>query len=69
MTTGINIKSVHVSYMPYLNAYGKAPRGLGSWAFRMGRKVRLYYGTFTEARAEAVKDASAAGLRYISVES
>lgn len=63
----------------YMRSHGKTPRGTGAWMFSIGKGIRLpdgqrdynhtvtFYGTYTIARAEALKEARKHGETSITV--
>jgi len=70
--------NVHVSSSAYQFAHGKQPRGHGSWAFYMGpsrvgqpdqEPVWFPYGSYSDARRQAVAYAKANGYAEIRVAS
>lgn len=71
MTLNRTITGVRVDYSDYINAWGKAPRGRGSWAFFWGRngqgEAHWYNGTLAQACKAAAEEARAAGVGIISV--
>lgn len=71
MTSSREISGVHISYGPYLRAYGKSPRGRGSWAFTFSGEddPRFFYGTLPEACRLATREAKALGITSLALES
>lgn len=66
------LNSVTVDYMQYIGAWGKQPKGSGTWAFFFGNEQHIndahfYKGTFAECTRRAVLEARAAGFDLISV--
>lgn len=71
MTTSRTINGVNVSYIPYIGAWGKQPRGTGLWAFFWGNRQdgepHFYRGTLAMASRMAANDAKAAGHTCITL--
>ena len=47
--------------------YGKAPRGFGMWAFKIGYEEKFFTGKSGEAKKQAIAYAKEQGARYIEV--
>ena len=64
-------KDVIVRDSEYRFAHGKAPSGLGNWAFSYGKNgslgTQFFYGKFSEAKKKAIKRAVEHGTTYVSV--
>lgn len=64
-------KDVIVRDSEYRFSHGKAPSGLGNWAFHMGKNgslgTQFFYGTFSEAKRKAIKWAAQHGTEHVSV--
>jgi len=68
MTVSSTLSGVTVSYLKYICAHGKTPRGYREWAFDMGDGNMFFYtGIFGEAKRAAVKEARCRGVVAISV--
>lgn len=71
MTFQRTVNSVTVDYMSYIGAWGKQPRGYGSWAFYFGdertSRPRFYTGGFADCTRQAVREAKTEGFRRIFV--
>lgn len=68
MTVSSVLSGVTISYLKYICAHGKTPRGYREWVFDMGDEgVFCYAGIFTEAKRAAVKEARRRGVGAISV--
>lgn len=65
----VSRSSVSVSTSAYQFAHGRAPRGDGSWAFYFAgeSEPRWFQGSYSAARAEAVRVAAEAGCSSVSV--
>lgn len=61
--------TVVVSTTEFQRSHGKTPRGSGTWAFFFAgeTEARWFSGSFTEAKAAAVRTARAAGVTRVSV--
>ena len=48
----------------YYRAYQKQPRGRGNWAFsdRAEQRIQFFFGTYTEARKQAIQWAKQNGI-------
>ena len=65
-------RTVRVSTRDYEFAHGRTPRGFGHWAFEFGEReaaeaVEFWTGTYSEAKAQAVRFAKDNGYSYVSV--
>lgn len=62
--------AVEVRTERYEWAYGKKPRGDGMWAFGDSKheKIEFFNGTYSEAKAKAIKWAKMNNMRTIYVE-
>ena len=64
-------KDVIVRDSEYRFAHGKAPSGLGNWAFSYGKNgslgTQFFSGKFSEAKKKAIKRAVEHGTTYVSV--
>ena len=64
-------KDVVVRDSEYRFAHGKAPQGVGNWAFNMGKNgslgTQFFYGKFSESKKKAIKWAAEHGTEYVSV--
>lgn len=68
MTVSSTLSGVTVSYLKYICAHGKTPRGYRDWGFTLGNDGVFYYaGSFTEAKRAAVKEAKRREIWVISV--
>lgn len=68
MTVSSILSGVTVSYLKYICAHGKTPRGYRDWGFTLGNDGVFYYaGSFAEAKRAAVKEAKRRGVASISV--
>lgn len=56
-----------VSTTTYEWVYGKAPRGFGMWAFKIGYEEKFFTGKYGEAKKQAIAYAKEQGARYIEV--
>lgn len=56
-----------VSTTKYEWIYGKAPRGFGMWAFKVGHEEVFFTGKYAEAKKQAIAYAKEQGARYIEV--
>jgi hypothetical protein len=56
-----------VSTTTYEWIYGKAPRGFGMWAFKIGYEEKFFTGKYGEAKKQAIAYAKEQGARYIEV--
>lgn len=69
--SSVRQKDVTVRDSEYRFAHGKAPSGLGNWAFHMGRNgslgTQFFYGKFSESKKKAIKWAAEHGTEYVSV--
>ena len=61
--------TVEVRTSAYEWAYGKKPRGRGNWAFGDSKmeKMEFFYGSYAEAKKQAIEWAKAQGLEIIHV--
>lgn len=62
--------TVEVRTERYEWAYGKKPRGIGTWAFgdSEDKKIEFFSGTYTEAKSKAIKWAKMNNMHRIYVE-
>lgn len=69
----IRQKDVIVKDSEYRFAHGKAPSGLGNWAFHMGKNgalgTQFFHGKFSDSKKKAIKWAVEHGTKYVSVRS
>jgi hypothetical protein len=60
------------SVKDYTFTHGKAPKGIGGWLFGLGRNGSWteisYFGTFTEAKKQAMREARALGCDTVTVQ-
>lgn len=69
----IKKSQVSVNTGAYTSIYGKEPIGSGHWAFGYTRDpeikdVKWYFGTYAEARKQAIAEAAASGHRSVYVQ-
>lgn len=69
----INKSQVSVYTGAYSFSHGKEPRGGGHWAFGYTRNpdikdVKWYFGTYGEAKKQAIAEAAASGHRSVYVQ-
>lgn len=69
--SSVRQKDVIVRDTEYRSVNGKAPSGLGNWAFHMGRNgslgTQFFYGKFSESKKKAIKWAAEHGIEHVSV--
>jgi hypothetical protein len=65
MAHGITVNTTQFEF-----SHGKAPKGRGSWAFKLGARAELFWhnGTFTEARKAAKAEARRVGVHWVEVQ-
>lgn len=51
----------------YRFANGVKPKGRGSWAFEIGDKTEFIYGSYSEAKKEAIKRAAKLGISRVKL--
>ena len=69
MKNNISKNQVKVNTTEFEHSWGRAPRGNGSWAFHFGSFESVFFvdGSFTVAKAEAVRRAVETGNREVFV--
>lgn len=56
-----------ISTTTYEWIYGKAPRGFGMWAFKIGNEEKFFTGKYAECKKQAIAYAKENGEHYIEV--
>ena len=51
----------------YRFANGVIPRGRGTWAFEIGDKTEFIYGSYSDAKKEAIKRAASLGISRVKL--
>lgn len=51
----------------YKAVYGKRPSGTGTWAFDFGDGPELIYGSYSEVKKWAIKEAAKRGVRTVKL--
>lgn len=51
----------------YKFSHGKAPRGIGYWAFEIANETHLFQGSYGQAKKLALAEAKAKGVTIIAV--
>ena len=51
----------------YRFANGVKPKGRGSWAFEIGDKTEFIYGSYSDAKKEAIKRAASLGISRVKL--
>ena len=46
---------------------GYKPRGMGNWAFKIGSEEKFIYGSYSDAKKEAISYAASKGISSIKV--
>lgn len=64
----ISKNQVTVSTSHYERAGRKSPRGRGQWAFSIGQAIKFFWGSYSDAKKQAIEYAAQNGVTTIYVE-